>query len=133
MAKLQKCFSILNILSDKKVHKAFEIAKQIGTTEKIVRSYISYMRLEGINIKTYSGNNGGYKLIDCVDNKEIKTSFNNTDIEAIQEAMLILSDFKHTDYYDNLIFNLNNVRTKIIGIVEHCEPLPIYYEKENIK
>lgn len=133
MGKLKTCFSILNILADHKIHTAYELAKDTATTEKIVRSYISYMRNEGIEIDTYHGTNGGYKLIDCTESYTIRTSLNDEDVKAVERAIIAITDLKKIDYYNNIIYDLNTLRTKIKGFVEHEDILPLPYEPKKLK
>lgn len=62
MFKILISFKILDILQDKNLHKAREIADNIEISERTVRWYMNELLDAGIQIESVPGRNGGYIL-----------------------------------------------------------------------
>lgn len=72
MGKVENAFKMLLLIKEHGILKCEEISKMLNVTDRQVQKYAADMRKAGINIKSKSGNKGGYYIEKCpICNKNI--------------------------------------------------------------
>ncbi len=64
MSKFSNILKLQTLLQSRKRLKRKDIAKALGVSERMVRKYIQDLQLANVNIKSISGPNGGYELVE---------------------------------------------------------------------
>ena len=103
MGKLSKMLYMIDLLNTGNIYTLKELAEKLGVTERMVRYYKDEICANGIAIESFKGPNGGYFMIDKINNY---TNINKYDIQLLENIynLLLNSDFKYLDKFKEFLY-----------------------------
>lgn len=108
MGKIYNAIKMLNYLDTGNKYTVKELAKKLNISERMVRYYKAELESCGIAIETFMGPNGGYYIINSVNQYN---QFNKYDIELLENVYTVLNkeNYIYIDDYKILIDKVKHI------------------------
>ena len=133
MGKLSNMMYMIDLLNTGNIYTVKELSGKIGVTERMVRYYKNEICKNGIAIESFKGPNGGYFMIDKVNNY---TSINKYDIQLLDSvySLLLSINYKYLNKFKEFLdkskkmYSIYDEKSKYISNINLDTP----EEKEKI-
>ena len=102
MAKISNILYMIDLLNTGNVYTIKDLSEKIGITERMIRYYKNEICNNGIVIESFKWPNGGYFMIDKIENY---TSVNKYDIQLLENVRNFLNEnkFKYAREFDDFL------------------------------